>query len=91
MRVSVRTGPGSRYADSTSARTVHIEEVEAMAAHRPFTIHVPDATLDDLRTRLDRVRWPDEIPGGGWRYGSDLTYMKALVAYWAFRVRPAPP
>lgn len=54
-----------------------------MAAHRPFTIHVPDATLDDLRTRLDRVRWPDEIPGDGWRYGSELTYMKALVAYWA--------
>ena len=49
---------------------------------RPFTIAVPDDVLADLRTRLARVRWPDEIPGGGWRYGTDLAYMKALVAYW---------
>jgi microsomal epoxide hydrolase len=49
---------------------------------RPFTIAVPDDVLADLRTRLARVRWPDEIPGGGWRYGTDLSYMKALVAYW---------
>ncbi|MBI4636363.1 MAG: alpha/beta fold hydrolase [Candidatus Rokubacteria bacterium] len=45
-------------------------------------MHVPEAELADLRARLARVRWPDEIPGGGWRYGSDLGYMKALVAYW---------
>jgi microsomal epoxide hydrolase len=48
----------------------------------PFTIHVPDETLADLKMRLERSRWPDENPGGGWQYGSDLTYMKALVAYW---------
>src|SRR5439155_399007 len=28
------------------------------------------------------VRWPDEAPGERWRYGSDLAYMKELVAYW---------
>jgi pimeloyl-ACP methyl ester carboxylesterase len=49
---------------------------------QPFTIHVPDEVLADLRMRLDLVRWPDENPGGGWQYGSDLAYMKALVAYW---------
>jgi len=53
-----------------------------MMMPRPFTIHVPDATLADLRMRLERIRWPDENPGGGWQYGSDLAYMKALVAYW---------
>jgi pimeloyl-ACP methyl ester carboxylesterase len=49
---------------------------------RPFSIHVPDAVLADLRDRLARVRWPDEIPGSGWTYGTDLATMKALVAYW---------
>jgi pimeloyl-ACP methyl ester carboxylesterase len=49
---------------------------------KPFTIHVPDAVLADLRDRLGRVRWPDEIPGSGWSYGSDLATVKALVAYW---------
>src|SRR5437867_2506748 len=28
---------------------------------------------------------PDEIPGDGWRYGTDLAYMKELVAYWRDR------
>ena len=46
-----------------------------------FTISVPDAVLADLRERLARVRWPDEVPAGGWRYGTDLAYMKRLVAY----------
>jgi microsomal epoxide hydrolase len=48
----------------------------------PFRIHVPAAVLDDLRERLARVRWPDEIPGSGWTYGTDLATMKDLVAYW---------
>ncbi|MGH7313388.1 MAG: epoxide hydrolase family protein, partial [Candidatus Rokuibacteriota bacterium] len=49
---------------------------------RPFTIRVPDDVLNDLRARLDRVRWPDQVPGGGWSYGTDLAYLKDLVAYW---------
>jgi microsomal epoxide hydrolase len=49
---------------------------------RPFTIDVADDTLADLRIRLARTRWPDEVPGGGWQYGTDLSYAKALVAYW---------
>jgi microsomal epoxide hydrolase len=53
-----------------------------MSTPRPFAIHVADDVLADLRARLDRVRWPDEVPGAGWRYGSDLAYMKELVAYW---------
>jgi len=52
---------------------------------RPFAIRVDDAVLGDLRARLERVRWPDEVPEAGWRYGTDLGYMKALVAYWRDR------
>ena len=53
-----------------------------MIAQRPFTIDVPEDTLADLRMRLERVRWPDGNPGGGWAHGTDLAYMKTLVAYW---------
>jgi pimeloyl-ACP methyl ester carboxylesterase len=49
---------------------------------RPFRIVVPDEVLADLRGRLERVRWPDEVPDAGWRYGTDLAYMRDLVAYW---------
>jgi hypothetical protein len=53
-----------------------------MTAPRPFAINVSDEALADLRLRLERVRWPDEAPGSGWQHGSDLGYMKTLVAYW---------
>ena len=53
-----------------------------MTPPRPFTVRVPDEVLADLRTRLERVRWPDEVAGEGWRYGTSLAYMKELVAYW---------
>ncbi len=49
---------------------------------RPFTIAVEDSVLDDLRLRLANTRWPDEIPGSGWDYGSNLAYLKELVEYW---------
>jgi pimeloyl-ACP methyl ester carboxylesterase len=51
----------------------------------PFALHVPDTVLDDLRERLGRVRWPDEVPDAPWRYGTDLAYLKSLVAYWRER------
>jgi pimeloyl-ACP methyl ester carboxylesterase len=55
------------------------------AAPRPFSLRVPDDVLVDLRARLARVRWPDEVPGAGWGYGTDLGYMRELVAYWRER------
>jgi microsomal epoxide hydrolase len=48
----------------------------------PFTIAVPEEVLDDLRQRLAATRWPDEIPDTGWQYGSNLAYIKDLIAYW---------
>ena len=52
------------------------------ATPAPFTLHVEDHVLADLRARLERARFPDEIPGSGWTYGTDLAYVKELVAYW---------
>ena len=49
---------------------------------KPFDIHISDDILSDLRERLSRVRWPDEIPGAGWTCGTDLSYLKTLVDYW---------
>lgn len=49
---------------------------------RPFKIEVPEAELVDLKQRLARTRWPDEIDEAGWDYGVPLGTMKELVAYW---------
>lgn len=48
----------------------------------PFTIAVDDAELDDLRRRLDGVRWPDESPAGGRERGIRLSEVRALVEHW---------
>jgi microsomal epoxide hydrolase len=51
----------------------------------PFELHVSDEVLVDLRTRLTRVRWPDEVPNNHWKYGTELAYLKSLVDYWRDR------
>ncbi len=49
---------------------------------QPFKIQAPDEALTDLRERLERTRWSDEIPGSHWDYGTNLSYIKELVDYW---------
>lgn len=51
----------------------------------PFEIAIPDEVLDDLRDRLGRTRWPDEISGRGWDYGTELGFLRDLVADWRER------
>jgi pimeloyl-ACP methyl ester carboxylesterase len=53
-----------------------------MRQPQPFRLHIPDETLQDLRERLARVRWPDEPPGPAWSTGSSVAYMQDLVAHW---------
>ena len=48
----------------------------------PFRIAVADETLDDLRTRLDRTRYPDQLEGAGWRDGTELGFLVDLVDHW---------
>lgn len=48
----------------------------------PFKIHVADSVLADLKQRLARTRLPGEITGSDWDYGTNLAYLKELVAYW---------
>lgn len=50
-----------------------------------YTVQVAQPVLDDLAERLARTRWPDELPAGGWEYGTDRSYLQHLVAYWRER------
>lgn len=47
---------------------------------QPFTIDVPQETLDDLLRRLAHTRWL--AAENGWTYGIDKDYMQDLVQYW---------
>jgi pimeloyl-ACP methyl ester carboxylesterase len=48
----------------------------------PFRVDIPDAELADLHERLQRTRFPEQIPGAGWDYGTELGYLRDLVQYW---------
>jgi pimeloyl-ACP methyl ester carboxylesterase len=50
-----------------------------------FRIDVPQDVLDDLKQRLARTRWPGEVTGSGWTYGTNLAYLRELVEYWCSR------
>lgn len=55
---------------------------KASSAIRPFSIAVPDADLEDLRTRLKRTRYPRTSADAGWRYGTDKPFVERLVSHW---------
>lgn len=52
------------------------------ASIQPFRVDVPQRDIDDLYERLDRTRWPDQLPGVGWEYGVPRDYLTDLVRYW---------
>jgi len=47
-----------------------------------FSIKIPEQTIEDLKMRLRRTRWTDEILNSGWNYGADLSYVKEITDYW---------
>ncbi|HZR42186.1 MAG TPA: epoxide hydrolase [Ktedonobacteraceae bacterium] len=48
----------------------------------PYTLAIPQDDLDDLKARLARVRWTNEIPSVDIYYGVPLDPVKRLVKYW---------
>jgi pimeloyl-ACP methyl ester carboxylesterase len=49
----------------------------------PFSINIDPETLSDLQQRIRNTRWPDSAPGAAWEQGTDLDYLRGLLAYWA--------
>src|SRR6476469_5516568 len=53
---------------------------------RPFHIDIPQVDLDDLRDRLARTRWTEELPDAGTDAGTDygvtVDYVRRLANHW---------
>jgi Predicted hydrolases or acyltransferases (alpha/beta hydrolase superfamily) len=48
----------------------------------PFLPDVSDDILRDLNARLARTRYPDQLEGAGWDYGTELGYLREFCDYW---------
>jgi len=51
----------------------------------PFSIPFSQPAVDDLRDRLARTRWPDEILASGWEYGFNRESLQKVCEYWQTR------
>lgn len=47
-----------------------------------FNINVAQSELEDLKERIRKVRWPDELENSEWQFGTSLSYIKELSKYW---------
>jgi len=53
-----------------------------MSDVEPFAVDVEDGTVADLRERLERTRWPDQLPDAGWDYGMERETLREVCEYW---------
>lgn len=55
----------------------------AVPRPEPCTPLASREELENLRGRLHATRWPDAPRDAGWSLGTDVAYLRELVAYWA--------
>jgi pimeloyl-ACP methyl ester carboxylesterase len=66
-----------------SARpAIAAEEAGEDGAIRPFSVHIPEADLIDLRRRIAATRWPDQETVDDRSQGIQLTNFREVVRYW---------
>lgn len=53
----------------------------------PFKVKIPQEKIDSILRRVREYQWYEPIKGSdgksvGWRYGTDISFMKELANYW---------
>ena len=74
--LAVNSNPGS------GQGTSFIEDTTSEAI-RPFSVHIQQAQLDDLRRRIIATNWPDREIVTDQSQGVQLSTIQALAHYWA--------
>ena len=58
------------------------DDAKSSDAIKPFKVHIPQAQLNDLRSRLKDTRWPDKETVTDGSQGIKLAKLQELVHYW---------
>lgn len=64
------------------APTAAVPQAAEDRSIRPFTVHVPQAELDDLRRRIDATRLPEKESVSDFSQGVPLATVQKLARYW---------
>jgi pimeloyl-ACP methyl ester carboxylesterase len=69
---------------ATAVKSVPAEQrtTTADTSIRPFRANVPEATLMDLKRRINATRWPDKETVADQSQGAQLANLQELVRYW---------
>ncbi len=48
----------------------------------PFIVSIDNNSIEELKSRIGNVRWPNTITNSEWQLGTDLAFLKDLCDYW---------
>jgi pimeloyl-ACP methyl ester carboxylesterase len=63
--------------------SVRTEKPAGATGIRPFRVEIPDEQLDDLRGRIEAMRWPEKETAADESQGVPLALIQELARYWA--------
>ncbi len=75
-------GAKKKETQMTTATIPTAAQPSSAAAIRPFSVHVPDEALSDLRNRIAATRWPDKETVKDRSQGAPLDPFQGLMRYW---------
>ena len=48
----------------------------------PFKVNISNQVLDSIYAKVKKYPWHEMPDDGGWKYGTNLDYMKEITNYW---------
>jgi pimeloyl-ACP methyl ester carboxylesterase len=79
---TIITGALAVNSNPSSGQGTSIIDDTTSDAIRPFSVHIPQAQLDDLRRRILATNWPDREIVTDQSQGVQLSTIQALAHYW---------
>ena len=49
---------------------------------KPFKVNISDQIIKDIYEKVKKYPWHEMPNDGGWKYGTNLEYMKKSSKYW---------
>ena len=49
---------------------------------KPFKVNISDKFIKDIYEKVKKYSWHEMPEDGGWKYGTNLTFMKEISEYW---------
>jgi len=49
---------------------------------KPFKVEIPNSLIQEIKNKVKKYPWHEMPSEGGWKYGTNLDYMKEISNYW---------